>query len=188
MEARRWRDSGRLRLFDGQTANRDGRTIAADSSGMLSSEMSLLEFYRRFVRGVYFVTRGTSERTAAEYECSLRYWRQLTDDPPLCQIDDETCSRFVRQLVCFPGRRTTRLSPNTVRKHCVAIQHCLDLAGPRTRKHPAARQLIDRPCYLERPASIIHTPTSYSLHDIPRCSVLLSKARSRPGPLSSTSA
>jgi len=61
---------------------------------------------------------------------------------------------YVEQLKRLPGLKADSLmGPNTIRKHCVQLQHVLDLAGPRGREQRTAQNLLEEVPYLERPSA-----------------------------------
>lgn len=126
----------------------------ADDSHRLSPAMTLTEFSEIYVLPVYMRMKDSSPRTIDEYRQSLKYWREFSADPPLEEIDQWLCAEFVEQLKRLPGRKTDQcLSPNTIRKHCIQLQHCLDLAGPQSRQHRCAQGLLEQVPYLERPSA-----------------------------------
>jgi integrase len=124
----------------------------------LSAEMTLAEFYERYVKPIVLEPRGAAERNLKQFDESLRYWRTFTGDPPLQRIDEWVCAAFVAGVSRMPGRRGPRLAPNTIRKHCTQLQRLLDLAGPRSRQNRSGRGLLDDVPYLERPPQEHHEP------------------------------
>ncbi|MDD4888304.1 MAG: tyrosine-type recombinase/integrase [Phycisphaerae bacterium] len=112
------------------------------------------QFYERYVRPAVMEPGGAAERNLYEYGQTIKYWHDLTGDPPLKEIDEWVCAEFLKRLKRLPGREGHEvLSVNTVRKHCVHLQHVLDLAGPKDRRHPMAKRLLDESPYLQRPAA-----------------------------------
>ena len=133
-----------------------GRSIrlfrpAEEGGRALSATMSLCQFYREYVEPVVLAAKRAAPRNIDQYRQSLAQWRELTGDPPLEAIDEYTCAAFVEGLSQRPGRDGGPISPNTIRKHCVHLQRCLDLAGPRTRGNRSAKALLSEAPYLERP-------------------------------------
>ncbi|HEV3022445.1 MAG TPA: site-specific integrase, partial [Pirellulales bacterium] len=117
----------------------------------LSADVTLSEFIERYVVPVCLV--NAKPRNLIQYRESGRYWKRFTADPPLRSIDDFTCAQFVAGLRTLAGQGGQPLAENTIRKHCVHVQYCLDRAGPKVRHNPRAKQarllpevpIVDRP-------------------------------------------
>ncbi len=145
--------SGRsgLRVFSGGDAD------SPDEHGLWPG-MSLVAFYRAYVKQVCLL-RARS-RNVAQYEESLGLWESLTGDPPLPQIDEFVCAEFVRGVALRPGRDAASLSDNTVRKHCIPVQYCLDRAGPYSRRsNPFGKGLLADPPLLPKPSIVTNDVT-----------------------------
>ena len=122
------------------------------SPGRLSPAMTLSEFHAAYILPVCRTAAGRAEGTLRIDRTALGLWAAITGDPPLERIDQFTCSRFVAELRKRPGHSgAERISPNTVRKHCVHLQMMLDRAGPRSRANRLGQSLLDDVPYLERP-------------------------------------
>ncbi len=114
-----------------------------DETVELTADVTLCEFFARWVAPVCLVT--AARRNLDQYRQTLKLWRACTGDPPLRKIDDYTCAAFLRALV------DRQLAANTIRKHCVCVQFCLDRAAPRGRHNRQGRNLIREAPYLEKP-------------------------------------
>lgn len=118
-----------------------------------TADMTLEEFFGALVRPVRL--GGSASRTIDEYVQSLRYWRTLTDNRPLGQIDDLEGAAFLAGLRALPGRDSPTMGENTVRKHCTHVQMVLDMAGPKTRQRRQAAGLLPQgPPVLVKPAQV----------------------------------
>ncbi len=115
-----------LRIFRGGPEEPD------DGDRELSSGMSVSQFFARYFRPVRLQAGRAKPATIAEYRTAIERWAQLTGDPPLSTIDGLTLAGFVEADLGLTGRTST-LSPNTVRKHCIHLENVLRAAGPRTR-------------------------------------------------------
>lgn len=133
---------GPLRLFQPEPE---------DFAGEISQRMRLSEFYYQFVEPVHLAARDARAGYLEVLRTSVEYWVRFTGDPPLAAIDQYACADFVRRLKELPGRRTAIISPNTVRKHCRAVQSVLDLAGPSDRRARRNQNLLLKVPYIERP-------------------------------------
>lgn len=105
----------------------------------LSPETRLSEFFEAYFVPVHLRSTMADANTVAEYRTAMRFWIRYTWDPPLRLIDNLACAAFVEEdLAAETAGRTGVRSPNTVRKHCTALQMVLNLAGPQTKQHPQA--------------------------------------------------
>jgi integrase len=151
-----------LRLFDPlPPAGRSRPTMR------LSPNMTLSEFFAAHVLPAFLRPTNASKRNIDQYRESLKLWEAITAGPSIHQIGQATCAEFVAKLQQRKWRGA-RISVNTVRKHCVAVQKIIDLAGPRTRKNRVAVGLFcEEPPYLERPAKQTHpVRDDFSLDEI----------------------
>lgn len=136
-----------LRLFSAeQLAAAD-----ADRPPGLSPGMTLREFGQEYILPHLLPERRASPLTIGIYAKALDLWAKLTGDPPLCDIDDRTTSRFVVGLSALPGRHAENLSDATIHKHCRTIEACLALAGPKTAKRKKAQRLLEEVPSIEKP-------------------------------------
>lgn len=139
-------DRSPLRIF---SDDGDHDSPPADANGLWPG-MTLLEFYELYIRPVCLVK--AAKRTLDQYDQTLALWVRVTGDPPLPQIDEFTCARFLRGVMALPGRDGP-LADNTVRKHCVHVQYCLDRAGPYSRRNnPLGKGFLDDPPLLLKPS------------------------------------
>jgi integrase len=135
----------------------------------LTPELRLTEFDRAYYRPVVLVARGAAAGTLKQHDQSMRYWCQLTADPPIRSITQMTCAAFVAGLTEIRGPKGDLLSPNTIRKHCITVQPVLDCCGPRGRGRAQrlAVGIVAEVPYLERPPAREKPPTdSYTLDEV----------------------
>jgi integrase len=98
--------------------------------------MTLTEFFESWYVPVILVgERGASESTIYEYRRSLRWWAQLTGDPPLEVIDEYTVANFASGIRAAQYTRGLSGAPRqltgwTAAKHCRHIRYVLDRCGP----------------------------------------------------------
>ncbi|HEV2970628.1 MAG TPA: DUF87 domain-containing protein [Pirellulales bacterium] len=126
---------------------------ARDARG-LSPSMPLSEFFDVYFTPVFLAGGRKADGTIREYEQTLKFWRLLTDDPPLNEIDTLVLTKFFdsfRQRTGKSGRG--KLASNTVRKHAIALQAVLDRAGPFRRDSRNSRnaELLERVPLVEKP-------------------------------------
>lgn len=116
----------------------------------LTGQSTLSQFFHQHAWPEICVPRGDSAKTRKEYLKSLDYWIEYTGDPSMVAIDDRTCTRFVRMLqgTIYRGKP---LSPNTLAKHCDAIQRLLNWAGRRGPWNRKGADLITHAPYIEHP-------------------------------------
>lgn len=126
---------------------------------VLSPRMTLGEF-----SGAYYVPhvlagKDRSPRTLDEIATSLKYWAELTSDPPLALIDDAWVELFKTRLAAPIVRRvgTLRkrivLAPQTVRKHCAQLAPILRATGPKRPWNKRGAGVLDDPPEIELPAA-----------------------------------
>ena len=109
---------------------------AAPRSTGLSPETTVSQLFERYFLPVYLRSRMADPKTVAEYRTAVHHWVRFTWDPPLRLVDNMACAAFVGEDL-RPANGRER-SPNTVRKHCVALQMVLHAGGPQTKQHPWA--------------------------------------------------
>lgn len=138
----------------------------AARTAALSPQMTLSEFLEAFVVPVC-LTRARP-RNLKQYRESIAYWRRLTGDPPLAQIDDFTAARFLAGLYELPAIvKGNTLADNTVRKHCVHVQYCLDRAGLKTRQNPRGQSLVAEAVLIDKPRVVVSdVDDDFSLDEI----------------------
>ena len=105
--------------------------------------MTLTEFYEKAYKPEVSDAKTLAEDTYRQRERALKYWVEVTGNPPLCDIDKQTMINFVREM-----RAKTHygipLSPATIKKHCAALMSILSYAGPKTEKTATRKSLS--PC------------------------------------------
>jgi integrase len=136
----------------------------------LSPEMTLTEFYWSYYRPVCMEARGVKALTMYETEVSLKYWRDFTGDPQVGKITGLECANFVKSLNSLPGKGGEgSISPNTVRKHCKAIQALFDKLAPRGKENRLGTGLLADVPYLELPRARPKPPEdSFTVEEIGR--------------------
>lgn len=133
----------------------------------LSAEMTLPEFYSAYVHPVHRIGRGADPKTIDLDRAALKHWEELTSNPSLKDISEFDTAEFVASVMECDGRHGNKMSPNTVRKHCIHLQFILDRAGPRSRTLRNAARLIDEPPGFEKPkARKAARPALLSLNEI----------------------
>lgn len=132
-------EGGPLRIYSDREA--------ASQGGLLSTRMTLSEFYAAFYAPVVEVSRGNSLDTRQQNRAAVRLWQRYTGDPPLAEIDQFTCAAFVSGLL----ENAKIESRTTVAKHAAAVQKVLRYAGPPSGRDWRACSLLERVPYIERP-------------------------------------
>jgi integrase len=120
-----------LKLFSGGNGSGgdDGGNTTSPAPEGLSPHLTLNQFFEAYVLPQRLAE--AKPRNIVQYRESLRYWARFTLDPPLVQINAETCLLFQAGLLTVLAKGTGKpLADNTRRKHTFHVQHCLDLAGP----------------------------------------------------------
>lgn len=118
--------------------------------------------------------RVKKSRNASEYRTSLRYWAELTGDPPLHQIDDTLIDTFEMKLseTAFGRTPTSKkqvMSDANVVKHLKNIRAILYRAGPPTDpKRPKTKNLL---------ASVPHIVISSATQSLPKRRFSVQQAR-----------
>lgn len=135
----------------------------------LSPDMTLGEFYRAYVLPIHRLARRADPKTIQLDEIALKHWETLTRNPPLRDISEFDTADFVSGAMLLAGRHGKKMSANTIRKHAIHLQFCLDRAGPRSRTMRNAAQLIDTPPGFEKPKPTRRaTPMLLTLDEIGR--------------------
>jgi integrase len=132
----------------------------------LPGEWTLPEFFEEWVVRGILQPRRRAAATVASYRDALRYWVQLTGNPPLQSVDDRVCLLFAERLsACSLVRRgqpwhagakivdggellsgERPLSSIRIKNHLATIARLLRWAGPRfDPRQPAARIITDVP-------------------------------------------
>lgn len=104
-------------------------------------------------------------RTIAEYNSTISLWEDITGDPPLGKIGDETLRAFADALARRCGR-TGPLSPNTVRKHLRQLRAILRELGPR--QNGKGMELIESIPWCPMPKPRRQPPVAWVPEDIRR--------------------
>lgn len=132
----------------------------AGSGGELSPSMRLTEFFEQvylpWLRG-----KGSSAKTIRLYRESLAHWSQITGNPRLYEISDETCDLFVAGLWLLPGRKSETMASHTIKRHVNQIQWVLDRTGPRIandRKRRRNKGLLEEVPLIEKPTVDVEAP------------------------------
>lgn len=134
----------------------DGRPDSPGTDGMeLSPTLRLSEFYREYFRPVYLT--GVRPATADLYQQSVEHWKRLTDDPPLCEITQQTTARFLAQLMkVISFKSHCPLAPRTVLHHVDRLNAILTACGPASKEHEEASELLPRPPWIS--TRNVHVP------------------------------
>ena len=151
-----------------ETATPQLRLFQPTSLSGLSPSMTLSEFYWAFVRTNCLKAHGAKKTNLAEYDTSIKYWAELTGDPPLSSIDDGFTGGFLCALRELPGKKKgSKMAKTTIHKHCRHLQYMFDRAGPRSRDNRLGQGLIAITPYLDRPKIGRQTVTkNFSLVEI----------------------
>jgi hypothetical protein len=91
--------------------------------------------------------KGASQGTILVYTDALRWWKTLTGDPPLAQIDDYTVSAFAEGLRSTRYRRGKlgewrALTEDSIAKHLRTIRAVLYRIGPTRDPARPAKELV----------------------------------------------
>lgn len=119
------------------------RAAKEENDAGLSDSMTLSQFYEAAYKPEVSIPKRVSDDTIRQRETALRYWVQITGDPPLCEISKSVMNCFSAEL--FKRVEAGKMRPATIRKHCNALMSILAHAGPKTEKHREARELIPMP-------------------------------------------
>ena len=161
-----------------QTASAAERRNEPEHPGGCSPDWSLRRFHFGWAQQQGAVQRNWEPRNLKQYQESVSLWVRYTGDPPLREIDHETCLLFQASL---KGRewRGRPIASNTILKHLTAIQCVLDMAGPKSRVK-GHRHGIDKyglfgfdadgdrrePPFFQKPALFVPTPKPFTLEEI----------------------
>lgn len=135
-----------LRLFDPDDSS------AGDDGARLTPAMTLGQFFAAYYRPVALEACGASAATIALAQDTIAWWRELTGDPPLCEIDAVKTAEFVAALrgATFVRGKVGRprlLAPSTVVKHLRQLKSILRRIGPSlSPDKPGANLLPQAPC------------------------------------------
>lgn len=123
--------------------------------------LTLSQMYQQSFVPLWIRSQALSEKTELLYQQALAWWKKITGDPALANIDDFTTARFVEQLLLQPGRKHKHMAIATVRKHCAAIEKLLSFTGPKTREKHARKNLalLDSPPTVDRPSPDYDPPS-----------------------------
>lgn len=153
-----------LRIFSGGVS----REMPA-SGTPINSSCTLTQLFDQAFEPLWCQSRSLSQGTRTLFREALGYWARLTGDPPIAKIDDWTTAKFSAAMRDQPGRKASKLSVATVRKHCARIDKLLAFAGPRTRE-PGGRKnlgLIELPPVVDMPAPDLDPPAGdFSLAEV----------------------
>lgn len=136
-----------IRLFDAETA-------ATETPSGLSPRMSLSEFFEEwFLPIVLKSEQNASEGTIRIYRTALDWWRKLTGDPPLAQIDEFTVGEFVAGLRTATFQRGPcspkyPLAPHTIFKQQKQIKTILARVGPTIDPRRPGKKLVAEAPYI----------------------------------------
>jgi len=127
--------------------------------------LTLSQFFESDFKRLWCKPRMLSKLTVEEYANAISWWKSLTGDPPLAEIDDDTAAEFISELSEATWRRGLA---GEYRKHSIgnivkilkSIQKVLNFAGPRfpNKANKSNRGLISMPPYLPLPASDREAP------------------------------
>ncbi len=105
-----------------------------DVPDALGGGLRLSEFFETWFLRHVLDRDGRDPKTAGSYRESLKWWRALTDDPPVDAIDSETITRFAAGLLKATWRRgcgeSRPLSACSINKHKKQIRAILYRLGP----------------------------------------------------------
>lgn len=141
-------------------------TPSDDDSRGISPAMTLSEFFTAWFLPVVLVgQQAAREGTLTLYRDAVRWWAQLTGDPPIAQIDVLLLAQFQAALRSAKYRRSPlgreySLSQHSQQKILRNLRAIMYRLGPTTDPKRPAAQLLDGAPYLT-----------------------LSKVRSRPKPI-----
>ncbi len=135
-----------LRLFD--TSNLPGQTSGDLSTGGLSPQMTLTEFFEQWFLPIVLEGEGRDAATIRSYRESMAWWQRITGDPPLLAIDEFTIASFKKGLreATFTRGKTGRkypLSAFTISKHLRQVRTVLVRVGPTVNPERPGKRLID---------------------------------------------
>jgi integrase len=177
-----------LRLFTDEDAGEASSSAEAARPHGLSPSITLLDFYRAYVRPVCLVAGALAKRSLDQYDQSTALWARFTGDPPLDRIDDSCVAQFKAGLRTLPGLlRGQSIAEATVRKHCIHVQCVLDRAGPKGRSKGGPRSmhgagLLAEPPLIGKPKA--KKPRTKNVWTLDEIGLALDACHSAPAPIS----
>jgi|GEM_PF-6174600 len=143
---------------------------AAPSGPELHAGLKLREFLELYV--LPDCKPYAAPRNVKQYRESLLYWSLFSGDPTIEQLgrDPRKALRdFVEQLTKLPGRKGELIADNTIRKHIVHVQSCLDRLAPKSRQNKQGCGLIAEAPTIPKPGLVVNEVyKNYSLAEIGR--------------------
>lgn len=145
MEARSWSNQG-LRLWAPDSS------LRIDAPGGLSPRMTLAQFFEAWFLVV--VLAKNADGGVQKYRDAVRYWVEITGDPPLELIDDYTIVRFregLRRATFQRGLYGPKypLSEVSQAGHLSRIGAILARTGPDLDRRRPGKELLRKPPYVE---------------------------------------
>jgi integrase len=147
-------DRPSLKVFSPETPTEESSVSAnATQPPAITTDLTLSQIYETAFVPLWCRPRSLARKNELIYEGAIAWWKRLTGDPPLKQIDDFTTSRFVELLIQQKGRKRALLATATVRKVCGRIDHLLSFIGPKRRDRTGRKNLglLDLPPAIEMP-------------------------------------
>ncbi|MGC3968909.1 MAG: hypothetical protein QM775_16530 [Pirellulales bacterium] len=97
------------------------RRTTAGSNDDLGPQSKVRQFFDRWFKPIVLVGDvDASPKTVYEYEKSLDYWEQLTDDPSLDEIDAWTLAEYKSGLRTVTWRRSPHAQPRPFKAYTIA--------------------------------------------------------------------
>jgi len=109
----------------------------------LSTSLTLTKFHEVHYLPFVSVAGGRNEKTIRERKISLRYWAEITGNPPMREITNQTAALFVSQMR-LKKYRGKLISDVTIKKHCLALAAILNIAGPWSVRNKFAMGLLEK--------------------------------------------
>lgn len=134
------------KLFTGEDNGRDDPPDVATAAPPPDDGTPLRQHFLQYVVPQHLADNDPS--TIEEFLTTIKYWEQATDNAPVERWRGGMPA-FAQWLKETPYRGKLR-APATRRKHLIALQYLLDLAGPSSRDRDAAG-LIEQPARIRRP-------------------------------------
>lgn len=111
----------------------------------------------------------TNRATLGEYEGTLRVWEELTGNPPLREITNQTLDRFKNALL------DQELAPATVNKRLRTLRVIFRRLGPQETRNPAGLGILYRIPYTRPAREMAKLPRTLTMNQLARiyaaCSV-----------------
>lgn len=116
----------------------------------ITPAMTLSEFFEVWFLPILLVGTGKDEDTIKLYRDSIRWWCEITSDPPLLQIDDYTIAEFAAGLRQATYRRgklgaAKPLSKLTISRHLKHVKRILQQAAAGTPGRPGKKLIEEAP-------------------------------------------